>query len=136
MIISESIDEIIEKHNKTRLTYALGVIPLIILVIFIFTYESHVVRTEKKFKTNINVNTTTAKLYKIEAASREKLKKSDIITTIDFGKKVTFLDSVDGKWIRVVYLADTGILKNKDCSIEKVLYEEEKIRRFATKRFE
>ena len=131
MIISESIDEIIEKHNKTRLTYSLGVIPLIILVIFIFTYESHVVRTEKKFKTNINVNTTTAKLYKIEAASREKLKKSDIITTIDFGKKVTFLDSVDDKWIRVVYLADTGILKNKDCSIEKVLYEEEKIRRFA-----
>ena len=56
MNISESIEEIIEKHNKTKLTYIFGVIPLVALVIFLFIYENQTIRTEKKYEITVNLN--------------------------------------------------------------------------------
>ena len=88
MVIRESIEEIIEKHNKKRLTYNFGVIPLIFLVVCFFIYENQIVRTEKKFEIIVNVNSTNAKIYKVEVASQTKFKKTDIIANIELGNKI------------------------------------------------
>jgi hypothetical protein len=134
MNISESIDEIIEKHNKTKLTYIFGVIPLVALVVFLFIYENQTIRTEKKYELTVNVNSTTAKLYKKDAFRHEKLKKADIISSIELGKKVEFLDSINSKWYKVLYYGDTGLIKTKDCFLEQKLLSVEKISRFSTEK--
>jgi SpoVK/Ycf46/Vps4 family AAA+-type ATPase len=134
MNISESIEEIIEKHDKTKLTYIFGVIPLFVLVVLLFIYENQTIRTEKKYEITVNVNSTTAKLYKKDAFRHEKLKKADIITSIELGKKVEFLDSINSKWYKVLYYGDTGLIKTKDCFLEQKLLSEEKISRFSTEK--
>ena len=131
MNISESIDEIIEKHNKTRLTYIFGVIPLVVFIVFLFIYENQKIRTDKKFATNVNINSTSAKLYKIDALKHEPVNKKDIITKIELGKKIEFIDSVDSKWYKVLYFGDTGLIRAKDCFLEQKLLSEEDISRFS-----
>jgi hypothetical protein len=74
MIISESIDQIIDKHKKTRLTYIFGVVPLIIILIFLFIYENQIVRIDKSFVTKVNTYTTPLRLYKLSAAKKERIK--------------------------------------------------------------
>lgn len=134
MIISEAIDEIIEKHNKTRLTYIFGVIPLLVVVIFLFVYETKSIRTEKKFATNINVNSTSAKLYKIDALNHKAINKTDVIKNIELGKQIELIDSIDSKWYKVLYFGDTGLIKVKDCFLEQKLISEENITRFSEER--
>jgi AAA+ superfamily predicted ATPase len=131
MIISESIDQIIDKHKKTRLTYIFGVVPLIIILIFLFIYENQIVRIDKSFVTKVNTYTTPLRLYKLSAAKKEKIKKSDILNSIEYANNIQFIDSINTKWYKVSYLNDTGLIKTSESFLEQKLLAEKKITRYS-----
>lgn len=131
MIISESIDQIIDKHKKTRLTYFFGVIPLFIILVFLFIYESQIIRTDKSFETKVNVYMTPLRLYKLSVAKKEKIKKSDILTSIEYANNIQFIDSVNTKWYKVSYLNDTGLIKTSESFLEQKLLTEKRITRYS-----
>lgn len=131
MIISESIDQIIDKHKKTRLTYFFGVVPLFIILVFLFIYESQIIRTDKSFVTKVNVYMTPLRLYKLSVAKKEKIKKSDILTSIEYANNIQFIDSVNTKWYKVSYLNDTGLIKTSESFLEQKLLTEKKITRYS-----
>lgn len=131
MIISESIDQIIDKHKKTRLTYFFGIIPLFIILVFLFIYESQIIRTVKSFETKVNVYMTPLRLYKLSVAKKEKIKKSDILTSIEYANNIQFIDSVNTKWYKVSYLNDTGLIKTSESFLEQKLLTEKKITRYS-----
>lgn len=131
MNISESIDEIVEKNQKERLTYIFGVLPLIGLIVFIFIYESQIIKTERKYATNLTINSESVSIYKLGSEKNKKIKNTDIIANVNLGEKIYLVDSVNSNWFKVLYSGDTGLIKAEDGFIEKKLVNVEKISRFS-----
>ncbi len=131
MILSNSIEEIITKKNKFNWVLPVWVLLIIGSIVFIFNYENQVIKTEKSYKTVVNINNVDASLYKTKATTKRKLKKSDLLGKLDYGQKFDWIDSLDSKWYKILVKGEVGVVKKSDCLVEKSLIKEEVIKRYS-----
>jgi stage V sporulation protein K len=131
MSLINSIEEIIAKKSKFQWVLPVWILLIIGTIFFIFKYENTIIKSEKSFKTVVNINSVDASLYETKAATKRKLKKSDLLSKLDYGQKFDLIDSVDSKWYKISVKGGTGIVKKSDCLLEKSLLKEEVIKRYS-----
>lgn len=131
MTLNNSIEEIITKKNKFNWVLPVWVLLIIGAIFFIFKYENKVIKTEKSYKTVVTINNLDASLYKTNATTKRKLKKSDLLSKLDYGQKFDLIDSLDSKWYKISVKGEIGVVKKSDCLAEKSLLKEEVIKRYS-----
>lgn len=131
MTLSNSIEEIIVKKNKFQWVFPVWILLIIGTIILIFNYENTVIKSEKSYKTVVNINNIGAGFYKSNAFAKRKLKKTDLLNTLEYGQKYDLIDSLDSKWYKISVNGEIGIVKKRDCILDRTLVKETIIKRYS-----
>lgn len=124
MYISNSIEEIKLRSNKVKLTFLFGVVPLCIFLVVIFIKENRIIKYDRKYITSVYISSASTKMYTMNSLNETRIRKKNVLNTIDYNEQVKYLDSLENEWLKVVYKSDTGLIKIKDCHIETKLVSE------------
>jgi len=131
MTLSNSIEEIFAKKNKFQWALPVWILLTIGIIILIIKYENTIIKSEKSFKTVVNINNVDVSFYKLKASTKRKLNKKDLLSTLEYGKKYDLIDSLDSKWYQISVKGKIGIVKKSDCILDKTLVKETIIKRYS-----
>jgi AAA+ superfamily predicted ATPase len=131
MTLINSIEEITSKKSKYQWILPLWVLFLIGTIILIFKYENTIIKSEKSYKTVVNINDVDVSFYKSKASAKRKLNKKDILRTLEYGQKYYLVDSIDSKWYQISVKGEIGIVKKSDCILDKTLIKETIVKRYS-----
>ena len=131
MTLSNSIEEIIAKKNKFQWVLPVWILIIIGIIVLIINYENTIIKSEKSFKTVVNINNVDVSFYKLKASAKRKLNKKDLLSTLEYGQKYDLIDSLDSKWYQISVKGKIGIVKKSDCILDKTLIKETIIKRYS-----
>lgn len=131
MTLSNSIEEIIAKKSKFQWVLPVWILLIIGTIVLIFKYENTIIKSEKSFKSVVNINNVDVNFYRVEASAKRKLNKKDLLSTLEYDQKYDLIDSLDSRWYKISVDGEIGIVKKSDCILNNILVKETIIKRYS-----
>jgi hypothetical protein len=131
MTLSNSIEEIIAKKSKFQWVLPVWILLIIGTIVLIFKYENTIIKSEKSFKSVVNINNVDVNFYRVEASAKRKLNKKDLLSTLEYDQKYDLIDSLDSRWYKISVDGEIGIVKKSDCILNNILVKETIFKRYS-----